>query len=69
MAGCSAPTALLATDNYLAMISEGAVKTGSGGGGSGSTAGSPTFSPPEGGFLTAEMIQCDRRSGQARPDG
>lgn len=32
MAGCSAPTALPATDNYLAMISEGAVKTGSGGG-------------------------------------
>lgn len=68
MPGRSAPTALPATDNYLAMISEGAVKTGSGGS-SGNTAGSPTFSPPEGGFLTGEIIQRDRRSGQAGPDG
>lgn len=60
----SAPTALLATDNYLAMISEGAVKTGS----AGNAVGSPAFSPPEGGFLTGEIIQRDRSSGQARAD-
>lgn len=59
MPGRSPPTALPATDNYLATISEGAVKTGSAGR-SGKALGSPTFSPPGGGFLTGEIIQRDR---------
>lgn len=67
MPGRSPPTALPATDNYLAKISEGAVKTGSAGR-SGNALGSPTFSPPGGGFLTGEIIQRDRDSGQARAD-
>lgn len=67
MPSCSPPTALLATDNYLAMIGEGAVKTGSRGS-LGITLGCPTFRPPEGGFLTGEIIQPDRNSGQARAD-
>lgn len=68
MPGRSPPTALPATDNYLAMISKGAMKTGSAGR-SGKALGSPTFSPPGGGFLTGEIIQLDRNSGQARADG
>lgn len=38
-------------------------------GSAGNAVGSPTFSPPEGGFLTGEIIQRDRSSGQARADG
>lgn len=40
------------------------VSTGS----SGNLLGSPTFSPPEGGFLTGEIIQHDGNTGQARAD-
>lgn len=65
--GGSPPTGLPATDNYLAKISEGAGKTGSAGS-SGNTPGSPTFSPPEGAFLTGGIIQGDSKSGQARAD-
>lgn len=68
MPGGSPPTGLPATDNYLAKISEGAVKTGSAESW-GNTPGSPTFSPPEGAFLTGEIIQGDRKWGRARADG
>lgn len=55
------------SDYYWAMISEGAVKTASTGS-SGNWLGSPTFSPPKGGFLTGEIIQHDGNTGQARGD-
>lgn len=49
-------------DYYLAMISEGTMKT-AGTGSSGNWVGSPTFSLPQGGFLSGEIFQHDGNTG------
>lgn len=55
------------SDDYLAVINEGAMKTGSTGS-KGNWLGSPTSNRPEGGFLTGDIIQRDGNMGQSRGD-